>query len=102
MNRTDQMKILIHGLLFDKANGTTSFRYSLKNLSKDNLSGSFQVVIEALDNPDVSIVNPDGYTPGGKACFIYTGDPLPPGGKTQVHGHGKIGIVSLCHEGPEL
>jgi beta-lactam-binding protein with PASTA domain len=79
---SEKIGIFWEGTTFDKKTGTTFYTLSLRNNSRETLSGPFRVVVEQIDNSYVSIVNPDGVTSDGKPYFIYNKDSLAPWGKT--------------------
>jgi len=99
VNITDKIKISKESLGYDKENGITSCNFLLKSKSKNAYTGPFKVVIEETNNPNVSIVNPSGYTRTGKPYFAYLDQNLPPRGKTTslnwVFGHACKSKVSV-------
>lgn len=73
---TDKIRIIPAGISFDPKTGRTSFNFKLWNISGTTLSGPFKVVIDKMDNDDVSIKNPDGYDSSGKAYYLYNQEKL--------------------------
>jgi beta-lactam-binding protein with PASTA domain len=57
---------------------STSITFKLWNISGETLSGPFKVVIEKMDNNDISLKNPDGYDGSGKAYYLYNQEKLSP------------------------
>ena len=79
---TSKIKIIPSGVSFDSRTGRTSINFELWNISRDTLSGPFKILIEKIDNNDVSLKNPDGYDSSGKPYYLYSQTKLSPGKMT--------------------
>ena len=82
IDATAKIKVLLQRSTFAAGSATTTNTYFLKNTSTSTMTGPFRVVLESLDNRDVAVLNPDGYTRDGKPYFEYAKASLTPSAKT--------------------